>query len=112
MRLAIWHLDSGEPIDTAIALKAAWFANKVFDHRLAERIARSVFEDVGGFASGLELAEAVARQGRVAEAENLFGELAAIADDDHQRAALAMRHAENVLPVCYLFRAMSTVLGR
>lgn len=95
LRLAIWHLDSGEPIDEATLLAAAQFANIASDHGLAERIARSGFDDTGGFAVGLELGEAVSRQGRAGEAESLFVELAAISDSDQQRAALVMRQADN-----------------
>jgi DNA-binding CsgD family transcriptional regulator len=91
----MWHLDSGAAIDGATLLAAARFANAASDHALAERIARSAFDAKGGFAAGLELADAVSRQGRGDEAERLFVELAAIAEDDEQRAALAMRQAEN-----------------
>jgi DNA-binding NarL/FixJ family response regulator len=95
LRLAMWHLESGEPIDETTLLTAAQFANIVSDHGLAERIARSGFEDTGGFPVGLELGEAVSRQGRAHESEDLFVELAAIVEDGQQRASLAMRRADN-----------------
>ena len=95
LRLAIWHLDSGAATDDAKLVAAAQFANAASDHRLAERIARSAYDAKGGFAAGLELADAVSRQGRADEAERLFVELAAIVDDDEQRVSLVMRRAEN-----------------
>jgi DNA-binding NarL/FixJ family response regulator len=95
LRLAMWHLESGEPIDGETLLEAAQFANIASDHHLAERIARSLFEGKGDFRAGLELGEAVSRQGRSDEAEGLFAELASISDSDQQRSALVMRRADN-----------------
>ncbi|MDK1018426.1 MAG: LuxR C-terminal-related transcriptional regulator [Actinomycetota bacterium] len=95
LRLATWHLMSGEPVDEATLLAAAQFANMASDHLLAERIARSVFDGKGGFPAGLELGEAVARQGRAEEAERLYVQLGALAHSDEQRAALVLRRADN-----------------
>jgi DNA-binding NarL/FixJ family response regulator len=95
LRIGMWHLESGEPVDGVTLLEAAQFANTASDHSLAERIARSSFEDTRGFQIGLELGEAVSRLGRAEEAEALFAELASRADRDDEHTILAMRRADN-----------------
>jgi DNA-binding NarL/FixJ family response regulator len=95
LRLAIWHLESGESVDDGTLLTAAQFANTASDHSLAERIARSSFENSGGFHIGLEFGDAVARRGRPEEADAIFAELRSKADGERERTLLAMRQADN-----------------
>lgn len=95
LRVGMWHLESGESVDEGTLLTAAQFANSASDHRLAERIARSSFEDSGGFHVGLELGDAIALGGRPEDADALFAELKSKADGDLDRTMLATRRADN-----------------
>ena len=95
LRLAIGHLESGEPVDEATLLAAAQFANTASDHELAEQIARPVFEANGGFHAGVVLGNAVSRQGRTDEAEDLYIQLGTRVDNDQHRALLATQQADN-----------------
>lgn len=72
LRLAVWHLDSGHPLGASRLLNAAHAASSSFDVELAERIALSAIEAGAGPYAELALADAVSKQARVEEAENLI----------------------------------------
>jgi ATP/maltotriose-dependent transcriptional regulator MalT len=91
LRLALWRIDGGGPVDTAILLQAAGTAIGSFDAPLAERLARAALGKDGSVAAALLLGRALAAQHRVAEADDVLRAAAddATTDGDVARAALA-----------------------
>jgi DNA-binding CsgD family transcriptional regulator len=88
VRIGVWRLDGGggqAPVLLAAASDARWH----YDFELAERLARAAGDVGGGFDAALLAAQALALQGRPAEAE---AELATVDDlaSDAERARLAV----------------------
>lgn len=84
LRLTLWRLDLGGPIDTDEALRAADLASGRSDFATAERLASAVV-DVGGLPATIRLGEALMHQQRHAAADAVLrpvGERLGDLDDD------------------------------
>jgi DNA-binding CsgD family transcriptional regulator len=95
VRIAMWQLDAGGAT-TEMLIEAAELARWRFDFPLAERLARAATEDGGGFEAEILLGQVAGMQGRVGEAESLFGRLASQNIDDDQRGRLAVARIDNL----------------
>jgi hypothetical protein len=93
MRVALWRLDGGGTLDTALMLEAAQQAALVREYALAERLARSAYESAGGIPAGLAAVRARCQLGRVEDALALCVELGQTAAGDGERAMVAVQHA-------------------
>jgi DNA-binding CsgD family transcriptional regulator len=74
LRSVVWRLEGGEVIDPVDLLEAARVARSV-SYATAERLARAAVEAGDAQAAVVLLAEILAMEGRVAEAERLYDEL-------------------------------------
>jgi ATP/maltotriose-dependent transcriptional regulator MalT len=90
LRVATWRLDSASPADPALLTQAAQIANAVFDHHLAERLARRAANEGGGFRASLALGEALNDQGHHVQGEAVLAPLVSDATSDQDRADLAV----------------------
>jgi DNA-binding NarL/FixJ family response regulator len=90
LRVAGWRLASATPAPTWLFTEAAEIANAVYDHVLAERLARRAVADGGGFRAALALGEALNRQGRCLEGLAVLEPLADGADSDEEHVAVAV----------------------
>ncbi|MGH3903025.1 MAG: LuxR C-terminal-related transcriptional regulator [Pseudonocardiaceae bacterium] len=68
LRAAVWRLESGGSADPATLVAGARRARAMFDHRLAERLARAAVDEGGGTDAWVTLADALYWQGRYDEA--------------------------------------------
>lgn len=93
LRLGLWRLEAGAPPDARIAVPAAHHALARFDPLLAERLVRPVVEATGSAEADAVLAEALARQGRLEEAERLFTRALQGTTDAATRTWTAIRQA-------------------
>jgi DNA-binding CsgD family transcriptional regulator len=93
LRVAVWRLDSGAPVSPAALTEAAQIANAMYDHVLAERLARGAVAEGAGLAAALVLGDALNRQGRCLEGLTVLDPLAdqARTDQEHVDVAVA-RH--------------------
>ncbi|MDQ4041144.1 MAG: ATP-binding protein, partial [Actinomycetota bacterium] len=96
LRLATWRLEAGGTSEPELLLVGAARAGAVFDFALAERLADAAIEAGGGRRARYARAEAVRGQGRFAEAEALLASLAAEAETDAERSALAQARVVNL----------------
>ena len=92
-RLATWRLETSTPCDPEVLIQAGRQAQTVFDHGLAERLARSARDQGGGAEASLLLAETLAAQGRIDEAERLMARIESSADHDEDRVAATLARA-------------------
>lgn len=104
VRLAVWRLDVGLPIDGVDALRAAGVALARSDAALAEVLAGVAIDAGVGPAATVQLGEALVRQRRWADAEAVLAPLADQLDGLDPR--LLLRYAETRAT------ALSTDLGR
>lgn len=74
LRAALWRLEGGGSADPATLVAGARRARAMFDHRLAERLARAAVVEGGGAEAAIALADALHRQGRCVEARSVLGE--------------------------------------
>ncbi len=95
LRVASWQLNAGRAVDAAQLTEAARWALTVFDHQLAERLARAA-GDGGGFEASLVLGEALSHQLRLEEAERAFAAAGEAARDAEERSRLALAEAEHL----------------
>ncbi|WP_219416987.1 helix-turn-helix transcriptional regulator [Pseudonocardia nigra] len=86
----------GPELDGDLVTEAAWRANGVLDHGLAERLARVAVERGAGIGAHLALLEALRWQDRPAEVEELTVRAAPLAMADPDRARLAVLRAVNL----------------
>lgn len=93
LRVAVWQLESGAALSSALLTDAAHVANAMYDYRLAERLARHAVATGAELAASLVLGDALNRQGRCVEGLAILDPLAARArtDDEHVAVAVA-RH--------------------
>jgi DNA-binding CsgD family transcriptional regulator len=91
LRVASWRLESGGHADAAFFTEAAEIANAMYDHVLAEHLARRALTEGGGFGASLVLGDAMNRQGRSAEGLEVLEPLAerACSDKEHVDVAIA-----------------------
>jgi DNA-binding CsgD family transcriptional regulator/tetratricopeptide (TPR) repeat protein len=88
LRMATWQLESGQPGDPDLLVALAHEALGRLDHPLAERLARAA----GGAdhtASGLVLADALAAQGEVVEAQRILDGLDPAGPEEVAHVAVA-----------------------
>jgi DNA-binding CsgD family transcriptional regulator len=90
LRVALWRLESDTPAPKWLFTEAAEIANAVYDHGLAERLARRAVADGGGLRASLALGDALNRQGRCGEGLPVLEPLAARAESDHEHVAIAI----------------------
>jgi ATP/maltotriose-dependent transcriptional regulator MalT len=90
LRVASWRLESDTPAPKWLFTDAAEIANAVYDHGLAERLARRAVADGGGVRASLALGDALNRQGRCLEGLPLLEPLAARAESDQEHMAIAI----------------------
>lgn len=92
MRVALWRLDGGGPLDPALMLVAAEQAAVVREYALAERLARRAYESGRGVEAGLAVVRALFQLGRTDDALDLCAELHQQATGDEERARLTAHH--------------------
>jgi len=95
LRRAVLAFDSDLEPDPGLFTAGAASAVQLMDVVLAERLARFAVDAGAGFDARLILANALAWQGRGAETEAEWSILAGLADNDVQRALVAMPRAGN-----------------
>jgi DNA-binding CsgD family transcriptional regulator len=95
LRVAAWRLDGGGPADPALMVRAARQARFLFDFPLAERLARVAAEGDDPEA-GQVLAEVLAQQGKLADAEAFMATLEPRVSDDQHRALVSMTRCDNL----------------
>jgi ATP/maltotriose-dependent transcriptional regulator MalT len=88
--VAAWRLEAGGPAPEWLFGEAADIANSVYDHALAERLARRAVADGGGVRAALALGEALTRQGRCVEGLEVLDPLADLATTDREHLAVAV----------------------
>jgi DNA-binding CsgD family transcriptional regulator/tetratricopeptide (TPR) repeat protein len=93
LRLALWRLDGGGPVEGSLLLESAAVALGRFDARLAERLARAAMGS-GGLAAALLVGRALAAQQRVAEADSVLRDAAGLAETDGDIAQVALARGD------------------
>ncbi|MGH9117043.1 MAG: AAA family ATPase, partial [Acidimicrobiales bacterium] len=89
VRRASWQLDSGEPPDVELLLRAA-DAVLLSDPNLTVRLARRALDRDPGPHATISLADALAELGRPAEARSMLGEARARIRDDEDRILVGL----------------------
>ena len=89
LKLAVLWQGSGERVDPAILAEAAQVANRLSDHRLAEKLAVDSLKQQRTFSAQLELGWSLLRQNRFEEAAQLLTPLVGSEPDDSARERLA-----------------------
>jgi ATP/maltotriose-dependent transcriptional regulator MalT len=89
LRVAQWRLEGGG-VRPDLMLRAATAARWSYDFPLAERLARAALADGVGFEAGLLVGQLAFLQGRGEEAEAELSALAPAAENDAQRARVAL----------------------
>ncbi len=102
LELARWQLAAGRSIDGDALVEAARLALADYDARLAEQLARSALAAGRGIEAELELAHALAQQGRKSEADERLSAAAKRASTDAEIGRTAMARLRNVayLGIC------------
>jgi DNA-binding CsgD family transcriptional regulator len=90
LRVATWRLESTQPGAELLFADAAEVANAVYDHRLAERLARRAVAEGGGLRAALALGDALNRQGRCDEGVAVLEPLAELAATEQEHVAVAI----------------------
>src|SRR5262249_18764346 len=90
LRVAAWRLESTTAAPEWLFTEAAEIANAVYDHRLAERLARRAVAEGGGLRASLALGDALNRQGCCAEGLEVLAPLADEARSDREHVAVAV----------------------
>jgi len=93
LRLATWSLDGGREVGSAVLLDASRFAFLASDYRLAERLARVVFERAFTFAAGRILEPALYELGDPQELETFYEQWEPTVSTPVERAAFEKSRA-------------------
>jgi len=96
LRLGIWSLDGGGPVDPARLLAAARRASVLHDTVLADRLARAAADAGGGFDAELLVGQLTSQNGDPEAAERHLASLAAPAGDDARAGQLAIARVINL----------------
>jgi len=94
LRIATWRLLCGGA-QPGLMLEAANTARWRYDFTLAQRLASSAVEAGGGFEAELLAAGLLSLQGRSEDAANALADLAVRAEDEEQRARVALARLDN-----------------
>ena len=90
LRTAVWRLESGSAVAPALLAEGAQIANAMYDHVLAERMARSALAAGAGLATARTLGDALNRQGRCDEGLAVLEPLATQASTDEEHVGIAI----------------------
>jgi DNA-binding CsgD family transcriptional regulator len=90
LRVAAWRLDSGTDAPAEVFTRAAETANALYDHVLAERLARRAVSGGGTVRGTLALGDALNRQGRGLEGLAVLEEVASLTETDQEHTAVAV----------------------
>ena len=93
VRVAVWRLDAGSHLASEALLDAAAQALSLFDQRTAERLARAAITEGAGLRGEIVLAQALASENRVDEAETAFREARSRAADADELIDAAVAHS-------------------
>ena len=104
LRIAVWRLESAGPAPEWLFAEAAEIANAVYDHAVAERLARRAVSEGGGLRASLALGDALNRLGRPVEGLEVLEGLADKAESDRERMAVTVARYFGLTTV-YGFRA-------
>lgn len=96
LRLATWQVDGGGPADRVVLVEAAQRAKTLFDHPLAERLARRALEEGDSVDAHLVLGDTLYWQGRHQEAQPFLDAALALATDDRQLANASLSLSSNL----------------
>ncbi|HYF44762.1 MAG TPA: AAA family ATPase, partial [Acidimicrobiales bacterium] len=96
LRVAVWRLDSDQPVDADSLVEAARDAIHGQDQALAERLARAAADRGAGGAAFIELAEALFWQGRHGEFEELAGRVDLSSSSATERVRFTISEASNL----------------
>jgi DNA-binding CsgD family transcriptional regulator/transcriptional regulator with XRE-family HTH domain len=110
LRLAGWKLDAGDPASPELLLDAARRAEARFDHAAAQRFAEAALQ-AGGSEARLLIAQALAGQGRGAEAEEVLARLPEPEDDDGLVRRAEVRAGNLLLNLGRADEAVAVVAG-
>lgn len=97
LRVAVWHLDSGDSVDPDALVRAAEHAVRLFDQSLAERLARAAAEAGAGPGAYLPLGEALYWQGRFQESAAVHAAITVAEAPDAVRAESGICHSAVLL---------------
>jgi DNA-binding CsgD family transcriptional regulator len=111
VRVALWRLDGGLPVDPRRLVEAARDAAGRLDHELAGRLAETAVAAGGGFEAGLALLPELPYQGRGEQALALADELARAVEDPRDRIRLATARANVELVLGQVDQARRTLAG-
>jgi DNA-binding CsgD family transcriptional regulator len=109
VRVALWRLDGGLPVDPRRLVEAAREAAGRLDHELAGRLAQAAVAAGGGFEAALALLPELPYQGRGEQALALADELARDIDDPRDRIRLATVRANVELVLGQVDQARRTL---
>jgi DNA-binding CsgD family transcriptional regulator len=94
LRLALWRLDGGGPVDIPLLLASATAALARFDASLAQRLARAAMGPDGGVAAALLVGRALAAQQRVPESDDVLRKAERLATTDGEISQVALARAD------------------
>lgn len=96
LRVALWRLDGGGPIEPDALVAGAALAGHAFDYATAERLARAAFEAEPSFAAGYILAGAMNERGDAAGVDGVLGQLSTLIESDEDRASMTGLRVANL----------------
>lgn len=97
LRLTLWRLDAGIPVDADTLVTAGRYAWTVQDVPLAERLARTARAHNGGVAAAQLLAELLSSTDRPTEAEQVWAETEELPLSEQERAKHTSMRVWNLL---------------
>ncbi len=94
MRIALWRLDGGGPVNLKLTMAAAERAALIREFALSERLALRAYEVGGRVGAGLAAVRAMVQLGRVDKATELCSQLATRAAQGADLVQVVIQHAE------------------
>ena len=96
LRVALWRLDGGGPIEPDALVAGAALAGHAFDYATAERLARAAFEAEPSFAAGYLLAGAMNERGDATGVEAVLAQLSDLTEGEDDKASMAGLRVANL----------------
>ncbi len=96
LRVALWRLDGGGPVEPEALLAGAALAGHGFDYATAERLARASFDAEPSFAAGYILAGAMNERGDAAGVDEVLSSLSDLAESEEDVASLVGLRVANL----------------